>query len=477
MALQYGMNITASDMRSLLEKNDKQQSGVRTWRQLFGGASLGANAQSDALATDYSGAIAQAYASNLRQNDAILGAGLNAGATRDLLSTSRNDLHAAYETYVHNYGKDLATATSAYGEEVGAINTALTERAANFSNLYNSAYDYLAKELYQATQMVPGNAQNGATPIYENNQLTGYEPVEVDYFKEHGLDWLLDENGQLMSWDRASTTLFNRDGSLTREGVKFFDQMFNTPPEEYRNINGDALMSFDEWLGTQKGTFANYDEKTLPGMAKNGEALREWWAGEDAFNYNFAGTNRGTAQSLAGRESTDDMFGVYEYATKHGMSEFAQTDFGESGELFQNALKKYQSYESAVEAYESSMKPGISADPFGGLLDSHQKAAARNNTNAEAKNAWTGYQVTAEELGDKLDDFFKHKVGSAKFDEFKSANAKLYSEYDQLLKRARESQYADATIAKELDSLYNRLLKQMNKYIEEYGYTDKTSGF
>ena len=35
MALQYGMNITASDMRSLLEKNDKQQSGVRTWRQLF----------------------------------------------------------------------------------------------------------------------------------------------------------------------------------------------------------------------------------------------------------------------------------------------------------------------------------------------------------------------------------------------------------------------------------------------------------
>ena len=470
MALQYGMNITASDMRSLLEKNDKQQSGVRTWRQLFGGASLGANAQSDALATDYSGAIAQAYASNLRQNDAILGAGLNAGATRDLLGTSRNDLHAAYETYVHNYGKDLATATSAYGEEVGAINTALSERAANFSNLYNSAYDYLANELYQATQMVPGNAQNGATPIYENNQLTGYEPIEVDYFKEHGLDWLLDENGQLMSWDKASATFFNRDGSLTREGVKFFDQMFNTPPEEYRNINGDALMSFDEWLGTRKDTFTNYDEKTLPGMAKNGEALREWWAGEDAFNYNFAGTNRGTAQSLAGRESTDDMFGVYEYATKHGMGEFAQTDFGESGEVFQNALKKYQSYEQATRVYD---RVGESENAISLFIAMQEK----DKTNAEAKNAWTGYQVAAEELGDKLDDFFKHKVGSAKFDEFKSANASLYAEYDQLLKRARESQYADKTIAAELDSLYNRLLKQMNKYIEEYGYTGKTSGF
>ena len=41
MRLQYGMNITASNMRNILEKNDKQQNGVRTWRQLFGNASLG----------------------------------------------------------------------------------------------------------------------------------------------------------------------------------------------------------------------------------------------------------------------------------------------------------------------------------------------------------------------------------------------------------------------------------------------------
>ena len=34
-----------------------------------------------------------------------------------------------------------------YGEEVGAINTDLTQRATNFSNLFNSAYDYLGSEL------------------------------------------------------------------------------------------------------------------------------------------------------------------------------------------------------------------------------------------------------------------------------------------------------------------------------------------
>ena len=79
MALQYGVNITASDMRSILEKNDKQQSGVRTWRQLLGNASLGYQSQLDKNKSYYNDAMLQAYKSNFAQNNNIIGAGINAG--------------------------------------------------------------------------------------------------------------------------------------------------------------------------------------------------------------------------------------------------------------------------------------------------------------------------------------------------------------------------------------------------------------
>ena len=151
MALQYGLNITESDMKRLLEQNDKQQNGIRTWRQLFGNASLGYNAQSDALRTDYASAIAEAYKSNFAQRNAILGAGLSAGSTQQLLGQSQADLRAAYDTYIRNYASAASALAESYGEEVGAIDKALTERAANFANLYNSAYRYFSEELYGST--------------------------------------------------------------------------------------------------------------------------------------------------------------------------------------------------------------------------------------------------------------------------------------------------------------------------------------
>ena len=150
MALQYGMNITESDMRRLLEQNDRQQSGVRTWRQLFGNAALGYEAQTAGITSDYSDAIAQAYKSNLAQNSAILNSGISAGATKELLMQNRDALHSAYQTYVQNYGKDMTTATNAYRNEQAAIDTALNERSAKFANLYNSAYKYLIDEVYGA---------------------------------------------------------------------------------------------------------------------------------------------------------------------------------------------------------------------------------------------------------------------------------------------------------------------------------------
>lgn len=480
MALQYGMNITASDMRSLLEKNDKQQSGIRTWRQLFGNASLGFNAQSDALTTDYTDAIAKAYESNFKQNDAIMGAGLASGVTKEMLSASRNDLHTAYETYVRNYGRDMATAAETYGEEVGTIDTALTERATNFSKLYNSAYKYLSEELFGATQTLPGAAENGAEAIYEgegkDSEFKGYEDINLDYINEHGLQWIykLDENGnpttELRDWTDLSHDLMNSDGSLTKRGIQFFDQMFNTPYENYMHVDGKRnIRSFDEWLSDTDAE------------------LRDWWVSPDTFNYNFAGTNRGTSQALMGRESTDDIYGAYEYADSHGMSEFAKFDFGESSEMFQQAMSKYawaeewarqcielNAQQTATQRQEAQMAINV-GNPY--YKPTVYVPYTADEQYAEARTAWQTYYNTVSDMYSKLDKFFTEKMSRPMADQFWAENAKLRDEYNDLMSKAKASEYYNKDVANNINKWYNNLLKQMNAYIKKHGYDGKTSGF
>lgn len=473
MALQYGMNITASDMRSLLEKNDKQQSGVRTWRQLFGNASLGFNAQSDALTTDYTDAIAKAYESNFKQNDAIMGAGLASGVTKEMLSASRNDLHTAYETYVRNYGSDMATVAETYGEEVGTIDAALTERATNFSNLYNSAYKYLSEELFGATQTVKGTAENGAEAIYEgkgkDTEFKGYEDINFDYMSEHGLGWLTDDEGNLLSWDAVSQQIFNDDGTLNKKGIAFFDQMFNTPYENYMHVDGERnIRSFDEWLSDTDAE------------------LRDWWVSPDAFNYNFAGTNKGTSQIMTGRESTDDIYGAYEYADSHGMSEFAKFDFGESSEMFQQAMSKYawaeewarQCIELNAQQTAAQMREAQMAMMGGGYYTpSVYVPYTADEQYAEARTAWQTYYNTVSDMYGKLDKFFTEKMSSPMADQFWAENAKLRDEYNDLMSQAKASEYYNKDVANNINKWYNNLLKQMNAYIKKHGYDGKTSGF
>ena len=473
MALQYGMNITASDMRSLLEKNDKQQSGVRTWRQLFGNASLGFNAQSDALTTDYTDAIAKAYESNFKQNDAIMGAGLASGVTREMLSASRNDLHTAYETYVRNYGSDMATVAETYGEEVGTIDAALTERATNFSNLYNSAYKYLSEELFGATHTIRGTADNGAESIYEGEgkdaEFKGYEDINLDYMSEHGLGWLTDDEGNLLSWDAVSQQIFNDDGTLNKKGIAFFDQMFNTPYENYMHVDGERnIRSFDEWLSDTDAE------------------LRDWWVSPDTFNYNFAGTNKGTSQIMTGRESTDDIYGAYEYADSHGMSEFAKFDFGESSEMFQQAMSKYawaeewarQCIELNAQQTAAQMQEAQMAMMGGGYYTpSAYVPYTADEQYAEARTAWQTYYNTVSDMYGKLDKFFTEKMSSPMADQFWAENAKLRDEYNDLMSQAKASEYYNKDVANNINKWYNNLLKQMNAYIKKHGYDGKTSGF
>lgn len=484
MALQYGMNITASDMKSLLEKNDKQQSGIRTWRRLFGNASLGYNAQSDALTTDYSDAIAQAYRANFAQNNAIMNAGLGTGMTREMLAQSRNDLHTAYETYIRNYGSDMTKASENYGKEVSAIDAALTERATNFANLYNSAYKYLSEELYGSTLTLPGTAENGATPIYEGegkkSKLVGYENVTLDYFDENDLGWLRNDAGELLSWNEISHSLMNPDGSLTAKGVKFFDQMFNTLPENYMSANDKGetwrTRGFDEWLS-----------------ATDNE-LRNWWVSQDEFNYNFAGTNKGTANVLTGRESTDDKYGVYEYVDMQDIiksSTISAKELSDNIDAYKDVLADY------LNAYDDYLRTD------GSTVPNSPGADARTQVNNMKKNydaikkeltaSWTQYSNQIERERNNILNTLKSRLGTEMYQDFLSKNQDFIDEYDTLsvvdvgaptlgdpyeIKNYGQSVINKYKLAStNLYEYYEELLKRANAYIKQHGYDGKTSGF
>lgn len=275
MALQSGFNLPASDMAQILEKNDKTAQGIRTWRSLFGNASLANASAMDKITTSYSDAIAQAYRANLEQENQIMGAGLSAGATKNLLALSRDELQQTYDNYLANYSSALGDVASAYNEEVGMIAGALGDRAQNLSDLYNSAYDYLVNELYPST-------------------YTDKEGNVSNYLDDYGFNWLYntDDTGMtsIKNWDDLAQQIFDEEGNINIYGQNLFNALFNSRPEGYQ-LSDDkgniySTRTFDQWLSD-----------TNP-------ELREWFASSDPFNYTFAGTNKGTAQSLLGMDST-----------------------------------------------------------------------------------------------------------------------------------------------------------------------------
>ncbi len=265
MALQFGLNLPASNIKKILEQNDKQQSGIRSWRQLFGGASQGFNARSDMLTTDYSSAMAEAYKANFEKNMAIMSGGLSGQ------QINYKDLQDTYEKFIGNYNQNLAAAAENYGKEVGAIDAALTERAEKMANVLNYALQYGRDELF-------GSTLN-----------------DEQYFKAKGLDWLLDENGEMLTEEELNKLLFDENGALTERGIAYFDALMNTTPQGYKTIDDVNTRSFDKWLSDTDAD------------------LREWWIGQDDFNYTFAGTNLGTINTLLGRESIDSKYERPEY--------------------------------------------------------------------------------------------------------------------------------------------------------------------
>lgn len=279
MPVSYGNSILpASEMKNVLAEQSRQRSGVKTWENLLGLAGQSYAAQTAAATTDYSQAIGEAYAANLRNRDTIAAAGLSKGTSDMLYGLNRDELESAYNTYLSNYGKALDTASENYQKQVSAIDTELTGEAENASKIYNAAYKYLKNELANA-----GMTETVSAPTPENKLATAEQITP--YLSNKGLDWLYDKEGTIRSFSDLLSDMTNADGSLTDRGRQFFDLVFNAMPAGY-DIDGMAARSFDQYLSDTDA------------------ALRDWYAGADVYNATVRGTHGATLRQLAGIDNT-----------------------------------------------------------------------------------------------------------------------------------------------------------------------------
>ena len=296
MAIQHGVNVTASDMAAMVEQG-KDATGKKSWELLYGNAGLNYQTQSDALLKTYGDTIAEAYKSSLQQQNALYDLGLTQGDTKDLQGFVNQELMATYQNYLSNYKQAQNDLDTAYMQQKGLYDEALMSEAENFASLYNSAMDYYENVLKDATY----TTNDLSKPIYSGEgkeaQVTGdYEQKTTSLVDEYGLDWLMkqDADGNMIALgrDELMNKMFDQEGGITEYGRSFYDMIFNhaATADGYTDIEGNPIVSFDEWLSA------------------NNSDLYEWTHSADTFNYTHQGTKLGTAKEFVGLDSTDDTF-------------------------------------------------------------------------------------------------------------------------------------------------------------------------
>lgn len=443
MSLRTGYNITSGDLKTILEKQDKQADGIRSWQKLFGNTSLSYSSSKDALSTDYSRIINEAYLNNMARENAILGVGLSTGSAKELVSANRADLRQAYETYITNYRKEQSLLDESYATAVSEIDTALTDRAQNFTDIYSNAYKYIEDEL--------SGASNKNGELWNNNAF-----VRSLYdIKTETIDGNDVTTATLKPWSLASADFFDKEGNLTKKGQEFYDFTFNFLPEDYVNEEGKAIRSFDAWLSD-----TNPD-------------LRNWWINPDIYNYTFEGSNVGTSKTIIGLDSTDQLYRRGDYGNFADVEAKAIGAEAEGSALSTKATEREENQERLDEL---GGKPGFFKRLFGGpqVLEAMARWRLAKKYDKSIVEDWTNYKTAMAKDNATLQTNFKKLVGADEYETFKSKNKALFDEFDRL---SKVSSYNEKDYEAYV-SAYQKMVKAMETYAKSYeGSKQKYGGY
>ena len=438
--IQHGVNITANDVKDLVESGT-DASGRKTWQDLYGSSALSYQAQNDALLKSYGDIIAEAYKSSLQQQNALYDFGLSANDTHDLRNIARQDMLAAYDTYLGNYQQAQQEIAEAYQMQKSTWDQALIDESTNFANLYNYATRYYTDVLSGATWTgddldKPKFVEQGKEAVQD-----GYEQKTESLIDRYGLQWLTatDENGGVrqLTRDEVMNKLFDAEGNITEFGRDFYDMVFNMNLSDgYTDAEGNPITTFDAWLSDMDSD------------------LYTWAHSPDIFNYTRKGTKLGTAKTWTGLESDDEKFQAYQTIegvkarTNQILSNLntaltdnttLQDDMTKIKSHADDSLKKgarylstkrqledtYDELSKAASDYKSTLSTEISA-----LVDT-----ALNNVSDDIRDK---YSVELEKLLDEINNYTltlstyeeeiaNHGVGNYGFLEYRNALLNSYN--------------------------------------------------
>lgn len=460
MAIQSGIHMNASAIQDMLE-NNQTYNGNKSWQQLYSSAALDYQSQSDALMKSYGDTIAQAYKSSLQQQNAVYDLGLTDVGTADIRAQSRQDLMAAYNSYLSNYRTNQSELASAYAEQKGLYDEALSTEANNYANLYNYASKYWSDILSGAT--ITEDDRN--SPIIENGKIVGYNPITTSLIDKYGFDWLTTEvNGERtpLTGDQLMNVLYDTNGQLTEKGNEFYDFIFNnTAYGSYVDIEGNPVISFDSYL------------------SNNDSDLYSWLHSANGFD---SSKNRlQTAKNMVGLDPNDQTYEMYrnaEYVIKdiHKLHDSTVVDMKNDEDI----IKDWDTFVPTNNQFEKAIanKNDLSANAMADqrfILDSIEGKREKliTSTNKTKEAITTVYNDALDKLQIAFgEDFSKYES------EFKALYDKYNMDYEKLLGKSiddrtdkekktaqfdfnyavdKAKQYSFSNFVKELEQLVNKV--------------------
>lgn len=397
---QYGMIYDTGSIKSQLAEANRDYYGRKTWEDLYGSIDYAKQKQLGQLEQDYSGAMAEAYASAYRANQNIAASSLGQGYKAAAMEETDIALEEAYQAYKQNYLSGVAQIETAAAQQTQKVTDALTEQATNIRDFANTPYQYLQYVFEQY-----GEGEQSENIFYNEEMWKRYTKEVKD---EAGN---LTGERELKSWEEIAnygayeeitdefgntkkqwTGLYDESGNLTIKGADFFDQMINQLAYEGRGI------SFGQWL------------------AENNQELYDWSQSYNPYDYTEAGSNLGSFKTMVGLTSTDEKYTFMERFGGLSKSEVDKMYSGFTSKLTELNRKVAQS--SGRDAKEITTEftdltkeigkltdqLGITADiedELGMSLDDLGKYLA-NNASAAVSNGdiwWQGILTTGASIG------------------------------------------------------------------------------
>lgn len=408
---EYGALFTLSDTMNSILENYKTSSGDSTWSSLFNALNDDYQSSYDSLThsykvsnesiiSDYNDALAEAYASSLRQKGAVYQTDVVGEARAQQLADIDSALKSAYETYQSNlassqsditdeYNTNLSTLQSNYQSSYNTIYSELEDEATNTNSFYNSLYQYL-QYIYDtySDQLTKENYALYLQSLEDDNGLTDDELSEISsiwsspFYNYLTYDEEDDSSYRLKTWNElVSSELFDSStGKSTERWKHFVDMILNEVAQHTGDATGTygTTMSYGNWLAT------------------NNADLLTWLNSESTYNYTddlegtHAGTNLATILQQIGLADDDTYTSNIEkvYTNKQEKTDVANYKAEKAGEeAKENIVNNTASEEtSAVNSIRSTLSNVITN--------------FYNNSAGQAKLDWADMQKSVIENGD-----------------------------------------------------------------------------